>query len=277
MLAPNVHSEYLPSINSHVETVRLAYGSFVRLCLHSAAFYGTRGYIQEKVFGKKGATDVAERDGICYVLSMAAEVGVSLLWMPVRYLAAVNTPRFLLDFLLTRWSERLSRIDGFRPGRFASYAVYAFTNLSADWNLDFFAWQIPSALLTIGKLVVRRRRVGAARCKTKRVLLTLLVQLILRAYLATFSVTLPETDSEAIESAVVVILEAMTTSYLVRNTWPFPVDYSSEASSSGTSTSPPSRNEPNPDGRKKKEKADSRQGSRGASGTTPYRSAHDLD
>ncbi|CCW61596.1 unnamed protein product [Phytomonas sp. EM1] len=234
MFKPNVEFQYLQNINSYVESLRLGYGSIIRLCIHSSVYYGSRGFIREKILGKKGGLETSERDAIRYLLSMIAEVGISMLWVPVQYLAAINTPRFLLDYMLTNWSDVLSKIDRFQSIRYASYASYAFSSdPDSEWNLDFFSWQVPSVILTVAKLVMRRRRIGA---RTGRVVLALLVQIVLRAYCSTFSVMIPETGTEVFEAILATLLEGMVTSYLVRSTWPFHLDGSSKGSSVVTDT-----------------------------------------
>lgn len=226
MFAHNVQSEYLPSINSLFETLRLGWGTCCRLCLYGVAYYGMCGVISEKILGRNGSIDRCERDGMRYFLSMGGEVVLSLAWAPMKYLAAVNTPRFLLDYLLTSWSDVLAIMDRFHAGKFASYAMYTFATHSSEdeWNLSFFSWQVPSVTLTVSKLISRRRRVGAETCRTKRVVGVLLLQVLLRAYMSSFSLMLPETGSEAVEAMVVTVLESASTSYLVRHTWPFPYD-----------------------------------------------------
>ncbi|KPA83303.1 putative mitochondrial hypothetical protein [Leptomonas pyrrhocoris] len=237
-MGPNSSSaQFLPKISSSLETIRLTYGALLRLCLHSTAYYGSRGFLEERVFGRKGAMAVSEREAMRYVLSMSAEIGVSVLIMPVRYLAASTTPRFMLDYMFTRWSDLLAVVDRFSPGAYASYALYAFASSGAEWNFDFFTWQVPSVILTLGKLFLRRRRTGAARCRTKRVMGVLLAQILLRAYMSTFSVMIPEQGSEAIEAMVVTVLEGMATSYLGRHTWPFPWEELKPSSSSNTTDS----------------------------------------
>ncbi|KAL7696678.1 hypothetical protein N2W54_006209 [Lotmaria passim] len=237
-MGPNSSStQFLPKISSSLETVRLSYGALLRLCLHSSAYYGSRGFVAERVLGRKGAMDIAEREAMRYVLSMSAEIGVSVLIMPVRYLAASTTPRFMLDYMFTAWSDVLATVDRFNPGAYASYALYAFASSGAEWDFDFFTWQVPSVILTIGKLILRRRRVGAAKCRTKRVVGVLLAQIILRAYMSTFSVMIPEQGSEAIEAIVVTVLEGMATSYLARHTWPFPWEGLKSSSGSNTTNS----------------------------------------
>lgn len=213
--------DFLPRINLKVETVRLVYGSFIRLCLHTAVYYGGYGLLKEKIMGKKGALDVSECDGAVNALSTAIETVVSLLLCPVRYMAAVSTPRFLLDYMITNWSERLRYLDGFRPGNYASYALSAFANASEEWSLTFFSWQLPSCVLSLGKLILRRRRLGSSRCRTKRVLGALVAQILLRCYLSSFSIMIPEHGGEAVEAVVVCVLESMATSYLALNTWPY--------------------------------------------------------
>ncbi|KAG5472459.1 hypothetical protein LSCM1_03858 [Leishmania martiniquensis] len=230
-------THYLPKMNSNFETVRLTYGALLRLCLHSTVYYGTQGFVAEKVFGDQGAMSVSEREAMRYVLSMGAEVGVSVLIMPVRYLAASTTPRFLLDYMFTRWSDVLALLDRFNPGTYASYALYAFAGTDDEWNFDFFTWQAPSVLMTLGKLIARRRLVGPVRCRTKRILGVLLAQLFLRAYMSTFSVMIPEQSSEALAAMVVTVLEGMATSYLARHTWPFPWDDLIHITSTNTTSS----------------------------------------
>ncbi|AIO00459.1 hypothetical protein LPMP_302360 [Leishmania panamensis] len=228
---------YLPKIGSNFETVRLTYGAFLRLCLHSTVYYGAQGFVSEKLFGRKGTMGVAEREAMRYILSMGAEVGVSVLIMPVRYLAASTTPRFMLDYMFTRWSDVLALLDRFNPSTYASYALYAFASSNDEWNFDFFTWQIPSVLMTLGKLIARRRFAGSARCRTKRVFGVLLAQLILRAYMSTFSVMIPEQGSEALVAMSVTILEGMATSYLAQHTWPFPWDDITHIASMNTTSS----------------------------------------
>ncbi|KPI84093.1 hypothetical protein ABL78_6849 [Leptomonas seymouri] len=234
-IGPNTSSrQFLPQISYNLETIRLTYGALLRLCLHSSAYYGCRGFVAECVLGRKGAKELSEREVMRYVLSMSGEIGVSVLIMPVRYLAASTTPRFILDYMFTRWSDFLAVVDLFNPGAYASYALYAFGSSDAEWNFDFFTWQVPSVILTLGKLILRRRRVGAAQCRTKRVVGMLLVQILLRAYMSTFSVMIPEQGSEAVEAMVVTVLEGMATSYLARHTWPFPWEGLKPVSSSST-------------------------------------------
>ncbi|KAG5473228.1 hypothetical protein CUR178_03147 [Leishmania enriettii] len=230
-------TQYLPKINPNLETVRLTYGALLRLCLHSTVYYGTQGFVAEKMLGDKGAMSVAEREAMRYVLSMGAEVGVSVLIMPVRYLAASTTPRFMLDYVFTRWSDVLALLDRFNPSTYSRYAFYAFASSHDEWNFDFFTWQAPSVLMTLGKLIARRRLVGSVRCRTKRILGVLMAQLFLRAYMSTFSVMIPEEGSEALAAMVVTVLEGMATSYLARHTWPFPWDDLAHMASANTTSS----------------------------------------
>ncbi|KAG5498735.1 hypothetical protein JKF63_03023 [Porcisia hertigi] len=228
---------FFPKINSSLETVRLTYGALLRLCLHSTVYYGSQGFVAEKVFGHKGAMVTAEREAMRYVLSMGAEVGISVLIMPARYLAASSTPRFMLDYMFTRWSDVLALLDRFHPAAYASYTMYAFASSDDEWNFDFFTWQIPSLVMTLGKLIARRRLVGAERCRTKRILGVMLAQLFLRAYMSTFSIMIPEQGSEAVVAMFVTVCEGMATSYLARHTWPYPWDDVKGMSSTNTTSS----------------------------------------
>ncbi|KEG15623.1 hypothetical protein DQ04_00021210 [Trypanosoma grayi] len=212
--------EHLPSINSRVETLRLVYGSVVRLCLHSFVYGVTRGVFSEYVLRRKGSLAWWGRQSVPYVASLGMEIGVSVLICPVRYFAAVSAPRFILDYTLTGWSELLRVLDRFSPGNFAAYALYAFSS-DADWNLDFFIWQLPSVVLTVTKLWYRRRLLGSVNCRTKRVLGMIPVQVFLRAFLSSFSLLIPESGGEVLVSVVLSVLENAATSYLAMHTWPF--------------------------------------------------------
>nr|CCC91074.1 conserved hypothetical protein [Trypanosoma congolense IL3000] len=207
----------LPAIDLRVETLRLAYGSLLRLFLYPLAYYTGRGLFSQYVLRHKGSLTAWRRCIPPYVASQGLEIGVSLLICPVRYLAAVSTPRFMLDYMLTGWSEVLRSLDLFSPGKYVSYADYAFSSIS-EWNLDFFTWQVPAAVLTLAKVWYRRRRLGAQNCRTLRVLLMLPLQLFLRAYLSSFSIMLPETGEEALEAVIAVVLEGAVTSYIAHHT-----------------------------------------------------------
>ncbi|RNF14037.1 uncharacterized protein Tco025E_06005 [Trypanosoma conorhini] len=212
--------EFLPPINARVETARLLCGSVMRLCLYSAAYYVGCGVFSKYVLRREGSLAMWEREPLPYVASLGMEIGASVIVCPVRYLAAVTTPRFILDYTMTGWSDTLSLLDRFSPGNFATYAMYAFSS-DSDWNMDFFAWQVPSVTLTLVKLYCRRRKLGSERCRTKRVLAMIPFQMLLRAYIAGFSVMIPESSAEAISAVVVAVVESMVTSYLARQTWPF--------------------------------------------------------
>ncbi|ORC90834.1 uncharacterized protein TM35_000072580 [Trypanosoma theileri] len=209
--------ERLPPIDSRVETLRLLYGSLVRLCLHTFASYAGRSLLARCL--QRGGPATWGRQALPYAAALGAEVLLSALVCPRQYLAAVTTPRFLLDYVLTGWSDVLRRLDGFAPGKFAAYALQAFAS-DAEWNFGFFTWQLPSVALTLAKLCWRRRTLGPTRTRTLRVLMMLPVQVMLRAYVATFSVMIPESVGEVTESIVSAVLEGMVTSYLARHTWP---------------------------------------------------------
>ncbi|EAN85829.1 Present in the outer mitochondrial membrane proteome 31 [Trypanosoma cruzi] len=212
--------DYLRPINTRVETARLLCGSIMRLCLCSFSHYVGCGLFSRYVLRREGSLAMWERESVPYVASLGMEIGVSALICPVRYLAAVTTPRFILDYTMTGWSDTLSLLDRFSPANFAAYAMYAFSS-DSDWNLDFFAWQAPSVVLTLVKLYYRRRKLGSESCRTKRVLAMIPFQMFLRAYIAGFSVMIPENSAEAVSAVVVTVVESMVTSYLARHTWPF--------------------------------------------------------
>ncbi|AAZ11927.1 uncharacterized protein TEOVI_000098800 [Trypanosoma equiperdum] len=212
--------EHLPTIDSRVETLRLVFGSFLRLIIYSVTYYTGRGLFSQYVLRRRGSVSQSKQSMISYVASQGLEIGVSVIICPVRYLAAVTTPRFLFDYTLTGWSEILRTLDLFSPGRFASYAVYAFSSTS-EWDLDFFVWQMPSVALTLAKLWYRRRHLGTKKCCTTRVLLMLPLQILLRAYLSSFSVMIPECGEELLEAIVSAGLEAGVSAYIIRNTSPF--------------------------------------------------------
>lgn len=237
MFEPNYHPRFLPAINTTTELFRLLCGSILRLALHSGLYYGGYGLIMEKIRKRKGSYTLSERAALCYLLSMGLEIGVSMLVVPFRFLSAISAPRFLLDYMLNSWSDKLSMLDRFAPGKFASFATYSFERPDCDWSFDFFTWQVPSVVLSLVKLLARRRHVGAKNCRTKRVLFALGLQVILRAYMATFVTELPENDLEAVNAILVTVLEGIATSYVVRHTWPYPFDEVMDSGHSATTRS----------------------------------------
>ncbi|EPY35891.1 hypothetical protein AGDE_07187 [Angomonas deanei] len=153
---------------------------------------------------------------------MSTEIGVSLLFAPIRFIAAYNTPRFLLDYMFNTVSDTLSILDLFRPGLFASYAITAFTSGSDDeMNFDFFVYQVPSVVVTIVKLIMRRKRLGKEKCRTKRVLGVLFARMLLRAVIPSYSIMIPTQGGELVVASIQLFLEQLCTSYLFRHTWPY--------------------------------------------------------
>lgn len=214
-------ANYLPSITPHMEAVRFAYGAVARLLLRTTVFYG-KNLAKKYLFKEENVQRVCEEEAVRYDSSMLLEQMVSFVVVPARYIAAVTAPRLMLDFLSNQLSDALSLLDAFRPGRFASFAIYAFAgNSNEDWNFDFFTWQGPAVCLTLGKLLVRRHRLGAEKCKIKKVMGVLVGQIFTRAYLGTFSINIPENASEAVGAVLIWLLEGALTAYLAAETYPF--------------------------------------------------------
>lgn len=216
----SVYGVTLPSINSKSVGMQLFCGAVIRNVAITAAYFGVKTVVS-RLFTKdfnatiKRNTDEAKR----YLLSSVGEAGISVMIFPMKYLAAVTTQRFLFDFMLPSWSDSLSVLDFFKPAEFMSFALHAFAS-EQDWNWDFFLWQIPSIAVTLAKLVLRRRRVGAEKCRTKRVIAVALLHVFVRSFVASFCVQLPQTDADALVALVMVGVESICANYLIRHTWP---------------------------------------------------------
>ncbi|EPY24109.1 hypothetical protein STCU_04501 [Strigomonas culicis] len=213
--------DFLPAITPHMEALRFAFGTVARLLIRTTVFCGT-GLVKKHFMKQENAVRDCEEEAVQYGTAMFLEQAVSFVVVPARYIAAVTAPRLMLDFLSNQLSDALSLVDGFRPGRFASFAVYAFAGSpDEDWNFDFFTWQGPAIGLTLAKLLVRRHRLGAKQCKVKKVLGVLAGQVLVRAYLGTFSINIPESASEAVGAVLIWLLEGALTASLAAETHPF--------------------------------------------------------
>ena len=155
-----------------------------------------------------------------FISSQLLEVGISAILVPMRYLAAVSAGRFMLDFAFNDVSDTLSIIDRFHPREYYAFSLYAFAS-DTEWNLDFFIWQLPAVVLTLFKFVLRRRRIGAACGETWRVGGVLVMHVLLRAFMASFAVDIPQSNVDAANAAIAALCEMSCMSYLIRHTWPF--------------------------------------------------------
>lgn len=219
---PTLFGEQLPSINSTSVGAALVWGALVRPVIWGSLYHGVRSlcgtYLRRDETSKERNWKNFQRT----VLSCSAEVGISVLFVPARYLAAMHCTRLLIDFANPAASDALGMVDRFDAGPFMTFAQHAFlAGADEEWNMDFFVFQIPSIALTIGKLIARRRRLGAAKCKTKRVLGMLLVHVLMRAFTGSFTVQLPQSEGDLMTAMIAITLEGLASKYLIYHTWPF--------------------------------------------------------
>ena len=228
MLGANVQTSaygvQLPSIRTTSVCASLLFGFATRTLLISGSWcflksaYASFRYSAEEA---KEKHQHYKSQAVRYTSSLFAEAAFSTILVPMRYLAAVTTQRFLFDFGAQELSELLSWVDLFDPARFMSFSQYAFQgDQSEDWNWDFFVWQLPAVALIVGKLMYRRHALGAERCKTKRVLGMLVPWMFIRAFLASFSVQIPQTEGDALVAIGAVVVESLMANYLIANSWP---------------------------------------------------------
>lgn len=214
----------LPSIRTTSVCATLFVGLVARNAILSGAWLSLKAAHATLRFSPEEAKEKREKyraQAFRYTSSLFAEAAVSTVLVPMRYLAAVTTQRFLVDFGFQGLSELLSYVDFFDPARFMSFSQFAFQgDQSEDWNWDFFVWQMPALALTLGKLWYRRKALGAEKTKTKRVVGMLVPWLFIRAFLASFSVQIPQTEGDAMVAVGAIVLESLMAKYIVANTWP---------------------------------------------------------
>lgn len=212
---------YLTSINPTSTAIKIGCGAIVWLAIRTATYYGTRGLFSECILEKDGALDEAAEDAKEYFGAMTAEHVVSCAFSPVRYLAGITAPRYLLDYMLTWLSDYICVFDRFSPAEYASFSVFAFESGDEEWSLAFFSWQMPAVCLNVLKLIYRRYKFGPQQTKTFRVLGVIGIQVMVRAYLSSFSVILPDSGRSAMEAIIGCFLDSMATRYLIWHTSPF--------------------------------------------------------
>lgn len=88
----------------------------------------------------------AKRKQACYraVVSSAADIGISIVCLPLQYLAAANTRRLMFDLALPAISWWVSCADRFDADVFIPFAFEALSLDPAAQHFDYFSWMIPS-------------------------------------------------------------------------------------------------------------------------------------
>jgi hypothetical protein len=162
-----------------------------------------------------------KRDLRMWGCSMGAEVAVSLLLVPGRYLVGKSVHRLMFDFMMPALSDLLCKFDRFNPSRFLGFSADRTTPAEgAEWDLSFFVWHLPATLLTFGKLFYRMHTVGRKNTKAWRCIGVTLVQYIARVMMVTFSTWLPMSENELVFCLLLLGIDKTTDAYLIRNTWP---------------------------------------------------------
>ncbi|CUF23750.1 Hypothetical protein, putative [Bodo saltans] len=219
---PTIFGEQLPSINSVAVAATLTWGALLRPVIWGSFYHGVRAFLGTYVRRDEKSCERNWKNFQRTVYSSIAEVGLSVAFVPARYLAAMHCTRLLIDFANPSFSDALAVVDRFNAGTFMAFAQHAFlSSVDEEWNMDFFVFQLPSIALTIGKLIARRRKIGAAKCRTKRVLGMLFLQVVLRAFTGSFTVQLPQSEGDLITALIAISLEGLTSKYLIYHTWPF--------------------------------------------------------
>lgn len=230
VVQPNYKPSFLPTVNSSRVAVQLGYGAVVWLLVRATLSYGVRGLVSKLILQRPAGVKNATEDGKVFVQSVGAELFLSLCCCPVTYLAGSCTPRFLLDYVLTWYSEWLCHLDRFSPRDYISFASSAFESTD-EWNFAFFTWQLPSVFLNLGKLAYRCFRGRRRETKVSKVLGALGMHVCVRAYLCSFSVILPRSSASALEVIICCLLDSLLGRYIIFHTYPFPDSTSSSLSS----------------------------------------------
>jgi hypothetical protein len=196
-------------------TAKLMWGLVVRTGLQSICFDGTVALLSPSSRGRRKNAFIRSVSFCC------CEVGVSLLLFPSRFVCSMSVARSLLDMALPGTSEILAVFDSYDPSMLQFLSLQSYPEDLADLTIGFMAWQIPCVFLHLALLVHRRRRLGAARTRTKRSLAVIVLLAVTRMYLTSFCVNPPETEADAISATVFVAISGMCQSYLARHLWPW--------------------------------------------------------
>jgi hypothetical protein len=213
----------LPEVRLMADTARLVWGLSVRYGLACATWYGIYRAkdIMQRVPDKKSEKHRQARARM-WLLSFAADVGVSLLLVPGRYLTGRTAPRLLFDFAFMSWGDALSKFDLFAGNRYLAFAINRLTPANgAQTDYSFLLWQMPSTVLTAVKLY-RRYKENPAKTRPLRVIPVMGVHFFLRLMMMSFALYLPRTEEELILTGVLNALEKTCDAFLIRNTWPWP-------------------------------------------------------
>jgi hypothetical protein len=220
---PSQESLNLPPINLAVETGRLLWGLSFRYMLACGTWYGIyRAFDTFKRVPDKVSEQRRGKRFRMWALSHAADVGVSLLLVPGRYLTGKTAPRLLFDFTFMTWGDVLSKFDLFAGRQYLSYAVNRLTPANgAEYDYSFLLWQAPSTVLTAVKLYQRFKRCPQQTSLVKAVL-AMGLHFFIRLMVMSFALYLPRSEEELIITAIMVGMEKTLDAYLIRNTWPWP-------------------------------------------------------
>lgn len=220
VVQPQYKSSFLPQVSTTRVALQLGCGAMVWLAVRSVLYYGSRGLVSKYILDRKKGMENAVEDGKVFAFSMAADHVFSCCCCPITYLAGSFSPRFLLDYVFTWWSEYLCLLDRFSPRDYVSFSNQAFETRD-EWNFGFFTWQLPSAFLTLGKLAFRCFCRGRKEAIPTKVIGVVGIQLFLRAYISSFSVMLPDSSLSALEVIVCCLLDSAIGRYLAFQTYPF--------------------------------------------------------
>ena len=196
-------------------STKLLWGFVVRTALQSSLFDGIVALVKPSSRTKRKNAFIRSLSFSC------CEVGVSLILFPARYACCVTVARSLFEMALPGMSEIVAVFDGYDSSIFQYLSLQCFPEDLADLNFAYMLWQAPAMLFQLGLLLARRRQLGAARTRTKRVLGVMLLQLITRMYLTSFCVNPPTTEGDAVSATVFVTVGCLCQSYLSRHLWPW--------------------------------------------------------
>jgi len=212
----------LPQVSLLGDSIRFMWGMSFRYLAACGVWYGIYRAkdmwykVDEKESEKQRATQFK-----MWALSHAADVGVSMLLVPGRYIVGRNGARLLFDFTFQSYGGALAKFDMFTGQQYLAYAINRMSPApGATHDYSFFLWQLPSTLFTGFKLWKRLQK-APKKTAPVRVVLAMGVHYFVRLMGLSLALYLPRSEEELILAGIMTALDKTLEAYLIRNTWPY--------------------------------------------------------
>jgi hypothetical protein len=211
----------LPEVSLIGDGMRLMWGMSFRYLAACGVWYGIyRAKDMWLRVDEKKSDAERQKQFKMWALSHAADVGVSMLLVPGRYIVGKNGSRLLFDFTFQSYGAALSKFDLFVGQQYLAYAINRMSPApGATSDYSFFLWQVPSTLLTGAKLYMRMQK-APKKTAPIRVGIAMGVHFFVRLMGLSLALYLPRSEEELILAGIMTALDKSLEAYLIRSTWP---------------------------------------------------------